>query len=300
MRFNHGSFNAADFLLLDGTTGRYDRYGLVLAIASAATLVAIVRSPPRRRVGLSVLLVACLAFLALSTSRQALLALAVGTGPLILLPGLGRVFRITASGVLFVAVALPFLVPTVTAHDIPPADEIPTSSAPSEPSPAPPVLTRASSAISLDPNRNFRLFLTFRLAPWAAVEEPILGFGPNEHTALDADARIQQFVSDAGTTWPWARRFTEDSNYASMVIQFGPLFAVGFLAVVATLWWGTLRRAILWRDHFALVALSVSLIVVAAALFGPAFEIRTASIFLWVFLFTAIAQQRSTALTSHR
>ena len=87
-----------------------------------------------------------------------------------------------------------------------------------------------------------------------------------------------------------------DSNYASLVIQFGLIAPVLFVLFAASLL-GIVGRAALRRaDGFARFAFVFGVAVLAAAWFGPAFEIRTVSIIFWVALMTAIAGlQRSNA-----
>jgi hypothetical protein len=280
-------------LLIDGTVGRYDRFGLLLSIGALVVLGASIRANRRTRIALYGGLVAVLALLAASTSRQAFVALAVGTTPFLLLPRIPRATRATAAVMLALAMTFPFVIPTVTAHDVPASDDAPPPTAPATPNP--PVTIRGGSNLSVDPNRNFRLFLALRFAPWAATQEPLVGFGPGQQIAADTDPRLKAYVEDAGTTWAWASRFTNDSNYASIVIQFGLVFAVAFVGFVVGLMLLTIRSAMSVRPPFAALSLSVALVVATAAFFGPAFEIRTTSIYLWCLLPSAAAMRRTGA-----
>lgn len=278
----------AEILLEDGTTGRYDRYGLFVTLAMLGALVAGNTWDTRLAYVVVPLLTAALIA---SNSRQAALAACVGLVLMAALPILRPRWRFVgalACGAVMTSILLVPAVPAVVLADdeVPPS--VPTESAePPVPSHPPSPTTRGSSAISTDPNENFRLFLVLDLAPWAVSQEPLLGMGPGAHIADDPDPRLRQYVTDAGTTWSWARRFTNDSNYASMAIQFGLPLTLSFTGLVTGLTvragWRAWRR----RDSHALLAAAAAVVVMTAALFGPAFETRMTSIVLWSLLIPA-------------
>jgi hypothetical protein len=151
---------------------------------------------------------------------------------------------------------------------------------------------KGSTQLSLDPNRNFRLYYNLQLAPWAAVTEPLLGFGPREQEAENPDPRLRQQVEDAGMDWEWARRFMNDSNYASLVIQFGIVAPLLFLTFIFFATARAARLAIRGGGGLARFAAINGAAVLIAAFFGPAFEIRMVSIILWISLLATVATLR--------
>jgi hypothetical protein len=163
-----------------------------------------------------------------------------------------------------------------------------------------PPLTKGGVDLSLDPNRNFRLFYNLEIAPWAAVTEPLIGFGPRQQVAEQPDPRLAARFEDAGMGWSWARQFTNDSNYASLVVQFGivaPAMLLGLILLTVT----HLAAAARAGEGFALFALTNAAAVLVAAWFGPALEIRTVSIIFWVALMAAVAAaQRPLSISDHR
>jgi len=270
----------AALLVIDGTTGGYYPFGLVMGWLALMLLVLARRAPGaalRRAaaVGLGVALVALL----LSTSRLSMLGLAAGAVVLALAfrgPGPRRV---AALGVAGVALAM---VPTVPATTF------------SVPGDGGTTIFRepGSTALSLDATQNFRLFLSLDVTPWAAGQEPLLGFGPYQNEAADADPRVRDHVERAGVDWDDARDLMNDSNYASLVIQFGLPASAAFLVLLALpawLVWGRSRWSSRPIAEFAVA--NVAATTVGAAL-GPGFEIRTASIVLWIALFAALGATR--------
>lgn len=272
-------------LFIDGSLGRYDRLGLLLmsvAIAAVATDDRITRSR-------FALLAACMVLLYLTTSRQAMAGLAtagalLGVFPNVVLRRRALALVLAVLSVAFV-LAMPVRLPPLPSED--PEAIIAASPAPSL-SPAPEI-TKDRIQFTVDPNRNFRLFYILELAPWAAVTEPLIGFGPRQQVAEQPDPRLVARVEAAGMNWSWARRFTNDSNYASLVIQFGLVAPVLFLLLILSVTARAARAAIRAAGGFARFAVVNSVAVLVTAWFGPAFEIRMVSIILWVSLMAAIA-----------
>ena len=149
--------------------------------------------------------------------------------------------------------------------------------------------SRRRRILSLDPNRNFRLFYNLRVAPWAATVEPILGFGPRQQVAVDTDPRLAAMFEDAGMPWSWARNFTNDSNYATLIIQFGIIATVLFLTFLVGSALVVTRAELIRATTTARFAVAFAAATMAAAWFGPALEIRSMSIVLWVGLLAAVA-----------
>ena len=283
------SADTSALLFLDGTLGRYDRFGLFMM----TVIVALVATTSRLRLWRILLFVACAALLFLSTSRQAIVALGVACAILAVWPRIRRPQRSLALGGGILAVALLLTSPSgarpPTGGDEPDSPGIGTL----EPGDLAPVLPlrpiKASTDLSLDPNRNFRLFYNLRVAPWAATVEPLLGFGPRQQVAADTDPRLAAFFEDAGMPWSWARNFTNDSNYATLIIQFGIVATALFLAFLLGSALVVARAEWIRRDETARFAVAFAAATLAAAWFGPAFEIRTVSIVLWVALLAALA-----------
>jgi len=282
-------FEAA--LLEAGTTGRYDRFGILMACVLLAAFAA---SMPRVRGWIPLLGCFAMTMLVFSNSRQAVAAAAAGLAALSCLPALPRLTRGLAVVAAVVVVATGLAIPAIPTQptvggDMDGQSPIEPSNGSSAKPPTSEELprSRGSSRFSTDPNENFRLFLVLDMAPWAIREEPLLGFGPAQHSALDTDDRLEQYVEAAGTTWAWARRFTNDSNYASMLIQFGLPLTVGFVGLLIALTVSVSRRAWRRRDPYAALGVSVALAIAVAAFLGPAFETRVTSIILWTVLFTA-------------
>jgi hypothetical protein len=279
--FSPGSNGWQLLLLIDGTTGRYDRYGMLLA-GSLILLLALARHHVRP--WHIILGLAAVTLLMLSTSRQAMMALAIVALAFAFFPAVVREARVLSVVIAALAALMILSVPK-TAVAAPP-DDVPQPSA-SVQSPEQVPTSRGATAFSLDPNRNFRLYLTFVLMPWAATQEPLLGFGPGQQAATVPDARLSTFVEESRTDWGWVRRFTNDSNYASLVLQFGVVLPLALLLLVGVLVATALRSAWL-GSSFALFAIGFAAAVAIAAALGPAFEIRTTSSVLWVSLFAAL------------
>ncbi len=278
---------AVEVPVLTGTTGRYDRFGLIMVALILAVLAdAMIR--PRRWHG-AVIGIA-LAFLFWSTSRQAMVALGAGCVVALCWPQAGRPVRVGAGITLVVIASMVILTGARLSEPLPPegVGGVPSAGDPGTVLVSPPPRTLGSSTVSIHPDRNFRLYLSLVLAPWAAVEEPIFGLGPGRHVVLDADPRLVDKVETDGLPWSFARAFMNDSNYASLIIQFGviaPLLYLSLLiGLVAWIAWSMRRR----RDLIAPLAVMLGVATLAAAAFGPAFEIRPTTAILWVVIFAAL------------
>jgi hypothetical protein len=279
--------DATTLLFLDGTFGRYDRFGLFMV----AVIVAIVATSDRIRLWRLAFIGACALLLYLSTSRQAMVGLGVGCTLLVIWPHLERPRRMLALATAMLAV---FLLLTSPSGWAPPAFKPEPGSAGAEGGgvrgPSRPI--KDAVQLTTDPNRNFRLFYNLELAPWAAATEPLLGFGPRQQVAERPDPRLVARVEAAGMDWQWARNFTNDSNYASMILQFGAIAPALFLLLLTSVIAAVARSA--WRrpDPTARFAVAFAGATMVTAFFGPAFEIRTVSIILWVSLMAALAATR--------
>ena len=79
-----------------------------------------------------------------------------------------------------------------------------------------------------------------------------------------------------------------DSNYASMVIQFGVFLALLFMLLILAVAFPLLRQFFRGgREPWVFFGLAYAVVCVIGAVFGPAFEIRNVSILLWLGLFGA-------------
>jgi hypothetical protein len=269
---------------LEGSFGRYDRFGLFMM----TIIVAIAATADRRTAWQFALLAACAVFLYLSTSRQSVVALGFACAILAVWPRvtLGRRLIALATGGL--ALVLLLTSPSGYSPPIDPGDpEVPTTGVIGVTRPI-----KDSIVLSTDPNLNFRLFYNLELAPWAAVTEPFVGFGPRQQLAEAPDARLVARFEAAGMAWAWARNFTNDSNYASMIVQFGVIAPALFLLLLVGTIVAVARAEWVRRDPTARFAVAFGGATVVAAWFGPAFEIRTVSIVLWVGLMAAMAARR--------
>jgi hypothetical protein len=290
-------FSGSALLGVQGTLGRYDRFAFLMVAGVLLGLADAVPGP--RWLGRS-LIVFGIVGLALSSSRQAMLSLALAAVLLAALPRLRISVRGLRSAVAVVSLLLVVLVRAPTAIQPNSDPDAPTAVVPAATQPAatqpaatplattqptaPPM--RAGLNLSLDPNENFRLYYNLKLLPWAAIHEPLLGFGPGEQSSLSANPALKKKVQQDGTVWPWAIQFTNDSEYASMVIQFGIFLPMLFLLLIGGLAFAMLRS--LWHgrdDPWLPFALAYTAACLFGAGFGPAFETRTVSILLWLGLF---------------
>jgi hypothetical protein len=284
------AFDPSSVLFVDGSLGRYDRLGLLLMSAAIAVL-ATGRQISRARF---VLLIACVALLFLTTSRQAMAGLAIAGIVLALMPGVAKPRR--AIDLAFVVISL-ILILVTPRESAPVGADDPEAIGGALPSPIasiPPSPTKGGVELSLDPNRNFRLFYNMELAPWAAVTEPLLGFGPRQQVADQPDPRLVARFEAAGMPWTWARQFTNDSNYASLIVQFGVIAPALLLGLVLVIMLRVAAMAPRPGTGFAGFALANAAAVLVAAWFGPTLEIRTVSIIFWVALMAALAASRRT------
>jgi hypothetical protein len=275
------------WFFLEGSFGRYDRFGLFMM----SVIVAVVATADRRTPWRFALLAACAVLLYLSTSRQAVVGLGVACAILTVWPRVPLERRVIAVGTGVLALALLLTSPSGLQ---PPLDV----SEPDAPATSGHGVSRPikdSIVLSTNPNLNFRLFYNLQLAPWAALTEPVVGFGPRQQVALAPDARLIARVEAAGMDWSWARNFTNDSNYASMIIQFGVIAPVSFLLLLLWTMISVARAEWARRDPTARFAVAFAGATIVAAWFGPAFEIRTVSLTLWIGLMAAMAARHVAA-----
>lgn len=269
---------ATSLFLVDGSLGRYDRLGLLLMVVAITALATMVRRDPWRLAVLG----ASLVVLYLSTSRQAMTGLAAGAALIALLPhapalrrGLGVAAAAATVGLILVT---PSRLPSAPTAD-------PDGTAP----PPPVVVSKGSTEVTTDPQKNFRLFYNLELAPWALGTEPLYGFGPGRQSAEHTDPRLEARVEAAGIDWAWARFFMNDSNYASLAIQFGAVAPALFLLLIGAAIAIALRDARRGLDSVSTLSVGVAAGVLVAAFFGPAFEIRPLSIVFWVVLMIGVS-----------
>jgi hypothetical protein len=290
-----GSAAAApsSFFFLSGTLGRYDRFGLLMM----SVIIAIVATgQPLRRAAIGLLAV-CLFLLYLSTARQAMVGLVVAGLVVAVAPRMLARNRALGVALAALGVALVFATPRVL--PAPPATNDETSGSAGTPPAA--VTSEDSQTVTVSKGRldlstvatkNFRLYYNLDVLPWAAATRPLLGFGPGENLAVRPAPLLKAKIESTGISWDFARRFMADSNYASLVVQFGVIVPGLFLlllgGVTARVGWDAFRRG----DPFARFAAVFAIAVLAAAWFGPAFEIRSVSVLLWVALMAALATVR--------
>lgn len=272
-------FSLTDLLGVGGTVGRYDRLGFLMTAAVLLVLAGAVPGP--RKLG-RMLLVIGMVGLAMSSSRQALLALAFGACLLAILPRLAVRVRFSHIVIAGLAVALIVLLPVpIATRELPDPDA-------QGPTPVGQltVVGRGKTQLSLDPAHNFRLYYNLKFLPWAAMQQPLLGFGPAEQNSTTPNPALKAKMENDGLPWSWALHFTNDSNYAEMVIQFGLFVPLLFLAFIGWLALSLLRGV--WRgadERWLAFALAYSVACGVGAAFGTAFEVRTVSLLLWLGLF---------------
>jgi hypothetical protein len=290
-----GSAAAApsSFFFLSGTLGRYDRFGLLMM----SVIIGIVATgQPLRRAAIGLLAV-CLLLLYLSTARQAMVGLVVAGLVVAVAPRMLAWNRALGVALAALGVALVFATPRVLPAQ-PQANDETSGSAGTPPAAATSedsqnvTVSKGRLDLSTVATKNFRLYYNLDVLPWAAVTRPLLGFGPGENLAVRPAPLLKAKIESTGISWDFARRFMADSNYASLVVQFGVIAPGLFLlllgAVTARVGWDAIRRG----DPFARFAAVFAIAVLAAAWFGPAFEIRPLSVLLWVALMAALATVR--------
>ena len=284
---NATPFDPSALLFIDGTLGRYDRLGLLLMTVVIA-LMATGDLASRRRYAFIAI---CMVLLFLTTSRQAMIGLALAGGLLLVFPGAEIRRRALAFGLAALSVLLVFAIPTRPPPVLSQDPDTGAIQAPSPTSPSAPTTGKGEVKLSVDPNLNFRLFYNLTLAPWAAATEPLLGFGPLQQVADQPDPRLVARFEAAGMPWSWARLFTNDSNYASLVVQFGVIAPSLFLLLILGVAARVALKATQPGGAFARFAVLNAAAVLVAAWFGPAFEIRMIAIIFWVALMAAIAMR---------
>ena len=295
--------SVANAYLLAGTVGRYDRLGPVLVAMVLALLVWGMASG--WRAWYWPLLFAAAMLLYLSTSRQAMVLLAVGAAAATLFPRISRRLRFLSLMLACAAAVMILLTPTSIASPpgapdgdgagiSGPATPVPSGGSIGAATPAPPTprpIIKGGTALSTSPTRNFRLFLLLRVTPWAAVQEPLIGFGPGQQAAAVPDPRLQQFMTDSGLEWSTVSIYMNDSQYASLVIQFGVPVT---MAVLGLLLWSLVVvtiGAMRYDEPLTRFSLLFGFAAMAGATFGPFFESRTDSIVLWLPLLAAVGLQ---------
>lgn len=290
---------------VQGTFDRYDRYGLFMM---AVALLLLTKPLIHRRAVSRMLLIASIAAIFLSTSRQALAGLGAGILLLIVItraPQRRLVLLPLLSVIALLVLSTPQQFPDSNVDRLAPhRTEVTTAlsgTVSSNPAfmkqPILPTLRVANHiptdikgplTLSADCNQNFRIWLNGLMLPWAAIQEPLAGFGPGANTALLPDLRIYEFVTDCGMSWSYARQFMGDSNYASWVIQFGLVFPGMLIGLLLGLM-RTATRLVRHRSRqFPLFAVTYAGGVACACFFGPAFEMRPTSALLWIALAASI------------
>ena len=219
----------ATALAVGGTTGRYDRFGLELA---ALLLALLALSAFRPRGWYLALAIPALMLLFWSTSRQAMLAVVAASALVVVWPRLRLEARGIAAGLAAICLVLLVSTSSQASAGLGGEEALPGSGGVAAPGGG---IVKGSSELSIDPNRNFRLYLNLVLAPWAATEDPLLGLGPGRHDIIEADPRLVAKVRSDGMDWAFARQFMNDSNFTSLAIQFGGIAAAAFLAILVLL-----------------------------------------------------------------
>jgi len=273
-------------LIIAGTTGRYDRFGLIVAATLLALLALVATRPSRWQ---APLIVAACVLLFLSTSRQSMLAVAATSLIIVFWPHVHRYGRVLAIGLSAACLSMALVTTNRGDFGAGPGDGV-------EPAPgnggvtaSPPPRELGSTSFSIAATGNLRLYLNLVLGPWAAMQEPIVGLGPGRHDQPNADPRLIARLETDGVEWSYARQYLNDSNYASMFIQFGLLAPVGFLALLLGAIAIAARSA--WRrpDPLGLFAVMFGVAALLTATLGPSFEIRPTSAVLWISLFVVVA-----------
>ena len=290
----------SDSYLLAGTVGRYDRYGPLLAATVVAMIAWAMDSGWRR--WFWPLLLTTLPLMYLSTSRQAMIGLALAGGIAAILPMVTLRMRAMACTIALVAVAMILLTPTTIAArsddggDDPAGGPAAAATEPTgaanpgasvEPENGKPTV-KGGAALSAEPQRNFRLFLLLSVAPWALGQEPLVGFGPGQHIAKDPDPRLEEFMARSDVEWSAAVGYMNDSQYTSLAIQFGIPATAAFLALLLGSLLVAARAAFATTVPVARFSLMFGLMALAAAVLGPFFEARTDSILLWIPLLVTV------------
>jgi hypothetical protein len=290
----------ADSYLLAGSVGRYDRYGPLLTATVVAMMAWAMESG--WRAWFWPLLLTTMPLVYLSTSRQAMIGLALACGIAAILPVVTSRMRALACTIAIVAGAMILFTPTTIAARAdnggddpgggpaaaatePPGASNPRASAlPGNEKPT----VKGGAALSAEPKRNFRLFLLLSVAPWALAQEPLVGFGPGQHVAKDPDPRLEEFMARSNVEWSAAAGYMNDSQYTSLAIQFGLPVTAAFLALLLGSLLVAARLALTTTLAVARYSLMFCLVGLAAAFLGPFFEARTDSILLWIPLLVTV------------
>jgi hypothetical protein len=285
VQMGFGLFEAASDIaggravILVGTTGRYDRFGLIVAASLLALLALVATRPSRWQLPL---IAAASVMLFLSTSRQSMLAVAVTALIVVVWPHVHRRGRVLAVCLSLACLAMILVTTNRGDFGAGAGDEVVAV-------PSSPPRELGSTSISTAATGNIRLYLNVVLGPWAALQEPVVGLGPGRHDQPDADPRLIARVETDGVRWADAQQFMNDSNYASMFVQFGLLAPLGFLVLMFGMIAIAAQSA--WRrpDALGLFAVMFGCAALLAATIGPSFEIRPTSLILWTALFVVVA-----------
>ena len=188
---------SSDLLYVDGSTGRYDRLGLLLMSVAIAALA----TSGRISLGRLVLVAACMATLYLSTSRQAVLGLAVACTLLAVFPRVSLGFRGLAAGLAVTSLVLVLIAPggSATAASVDESDSA--ASAPTTtpgliaPTPPPVPAKKGSAIVSLDQTATSACSITWSSRP-----------GPPSRNRSLASARASNWPSTPTRDWRHSSR----------------------------------------------------------------------------------------------
>ncbi|WP_251559180.1 O-antigen ligase family protein [Paenibacillus pasadenensis] len=263
---------------VQGTLGRYDQYGMFLAIIA---LLALTRYFIQD--GVKFLpFVAAVTGIMLSTSRQALIVLVVGAIVIFIaargrqaLQKKGRLVSLVMA-VLFVAAPI-FLLLTPSGDN--------RSFATTERNPLEQITTLFDAGTySATKENNFRLYYITHIGEQLLKRDP-LGLGLNTFGSAQTVDDNATLYYKYGITDKYFLKFVADVNWISLLGQLGIIGVLLFLSFFLSIAFQSLSKSKnATEDERTILIAAVALIscFVVAGFLGPNFEIRSNSFYLWL------------------
>jgi len=263
------------------TLGRYDTLGVYLMFFLLLSTVAYMFTKERKLRHL-ILAFLSLGFLALSLtfSRQSWLAFGWGLAGVLLFSGKKKLQRTKLAYFIIVV-----LISSVVMLLIPYAQYFSAAKI-GEASILDRVLEPFSSRY-LDVSRNYygRLYVIFEVGPRLLHISPLFGLGPGHFGSLTTRFLNIPFTHLVGIPEN-AAIYVNDVNWIVLLGQTGLLGIVTYLGIYLSLFWGALKRYKRWSDSLekglALGYMGSILAILLLGFFGPNFEVRQLSFFVWL------------------
>ncbi|QJC51120.1 hypothetical protein HGI30_05785 [Paenibacillus albicereus] len=265
---------------VQGTLGRYDQYGMFLAIIAILSLSRYFIQNEAKFLPI----LAALAGILLSTSRQALIVLVIGA-IVVSLAARGKQALQKKGKIVTFSILLACTVGAVFLLLTPSGDS--RGFVTSERNPLEQITTLFdANTYSTTKENNFRLFYITNVGEQLLKRDP-LGLGLNTFGSAQTVADNKTLYYKYGITDQYFLKFVADVNWISILGQIGIIGSLLFLGFLLSIAFQSLYRAKkATTDEQAILIAAAALVIcfIVAGFLGPNFEIRSNSFYLWLIM----------------